>query len=255
MNMREQYFRRILLVEDNEASRKVANHLLGERGYLIENAINGREALEILSKNNFDLVLMDIEMPIMDGFEATQSIRQGKGGEQNTKIPIIATTAHIGKFYKNRCFEVGMNGYISKPISFDELESVITSIFDSMKVSNSDIIDLDTALSLYNGDSAFLTELFLLFKKENPGKIEKLKNLLFTKDKLTVEVHKKANIIAHTVKGDASAIGALKLQKACQKLETCLKEENCIGLARQLFPEVESEFSKVMEFNLVTETD
>ena len=240
--------KRILLVEDNETNRKVANHFLSRKGYFIDNATNGKEAIEILSKKDFDIVLMDIEMPIMDGFETTLNIRKGKAGEKNIEIPVIGMTAHIGKYYQDRCYEVGMNSYASKPIRFNDLERIITGTFDSMKMpsSYSDILDIDTALSLYDGDSSFLNELLSLFRRSKPKEMAKLKNILFSKDELSDEAYKSVKIIVHTVKGDASAIGAVKLQAVCQKLETCLENKN-IDSAKQLFPKIETEFNSVVD--------
>jgi len=116
---------KILLVEDNETNKKVANHYLGRKGYFLDNASNGKEAIDILSKKDFDIVLMDIEMPVMDGFEAALNIRNGKAGEKNKNMPIIGMTAHIGKYYQKRCSEVGMNTHASKPIRFQDLENII----------------------------------------------------------------------------------------------------------------------------------
>lgn len=110
---------RILLVEDNIVNQRVAAHMLKRAGYSVSIACNGKEALGALQKASFDLVLMDAQMPEMDGFEATQRIRNGEAGDR--RIPIVAMTAHAMKGDRERCLEAGMDGYIAKPISSVDL--------------------------------------------------------------------------------------------------------------------------------------
>jgi light-regulated signal transduction histidine kinase (bacteriophytochrome)/CheY-like chemotaxis protein len=126
---------RILLVEDNSVNEVLATRLLEKRGHEVTVARNGRLALQALQKHQFDLVLMDVQMPEMDGLEATAAIRQG---EQITgkHIPIIAMTAHAMPLDKERCLEAGMDGYVSKPIRADALFSVVEEIF-SNRLGNS----------------------------------------------------------------------------------------------------------------------
>lgn len=86
---------------------------------------NGQEALEAMKINQFDIVLMDLQMPIMDGYEATIAIRKGEAGAQNTNIPIIAVTADVMETTKNRVKEIGMNDYLSKPIKKETLYEIV----------------------------------------------------------------------------------------------------------------------------------
>ena len=111
---------RVLLVEDNLINRKLASKLLEKKGAKIVCATNGVEALEILQKEQFDLVLMDIQMPVMDGFEATKQIRSMEN-EKNSNIPVIAMTAHALKGDRDKCLAAGMDDYLSKPIKANEL--------------------------------------------------------------------------------------------------------------------------------------
>jgi two-component system sensor histidine kinase/response regulator len=118
---------RILLAEDNAVNQTLAVRLLEKRGYVVSVAGDGRAALTALEKNSFDLVLMDIQMPGMDGFEATSAIRE-KEKATGMHIPIIAMTAHALKGDQERCIAAGMDGYVSKPIRTSELFSAIESL-------------------------------------------------------------------------------------------------------------------------------
>jgi two-component system, sensor histidine kinase and response regulator len=121
---------RILLAEDNIVNMKLALRLLEKLGYQADSVSNGREAIEALEKTSYDLVLMDVQMPVMDGFEAVQQIRkiERKSKKENgarPPLPIIAMTAHAMKGDRERCIEAGMNDYVSKPIDPKELAEKI----------------------------------------------------------------------------------------------------------------------------------
>jgi CheY-like chemotaxis protein len=108
---------RILLVEDNMVNQAVAMGMLKKLGYAGQGATDGADALRLLSEEEFDLVFMDIQMPVMGGLEATQQIREGKAGGRNKNVPIIAMTAHATKKDRQMCLDSGMDDYIPKPIS------------------------------------------------------------------------------------------------------------------------------------------
>ncbi|WP_293006661.1 response regulator [Nitrosomonas sp.] len=112
----------ILVVEDNELNQQVAQELLEYNGAVVSIAGNGQEALDKLSKENFDCVLMDIQMPVMDGLEATKMIRTNP---QWSNMPIIAVTAHVDQLYKDSCRSVGMNDFLVKPIDPEQLVRII----------------------------------------------------------------------------------------------------------------------------------
>jgi len=122
----------ILLAEDNFVNQKLAVKILEKMGHFVSVASNGREVLEVLKNDDFQLVLMDIQMPDMDGFEATKAIRENEK-ISGAYVPIIAMTAHAMIGYKERCLDVGMDGYISKPISSRELERVIDDTLKKME--------------------------------------------------------------------------------------------------------------------------
>ena len=117
---------RILLAEDNPVNQRLASRLLEKRGHSVVVAGNGREALEALEKEYFDLVFMDVQMPVMDGFEATAAIRK-KEGDSGIHLPVVALTAHAMKGDREKCLAGGMDGYLTKPIQPQELDELLQS--------------------------------------------------------------------------------------------------------------------------------
>jgi PAS domain S-box-containing protein len=122
---------RILLVEDNLVNQKLAVRLLNKRGFEVEVSENGKQALEKLSEQEFDLILMDCQMPVMDGFETTSAIRTKEQENGNKHIPIIAMTAHAMAGDKERCLTAGMDDYVSKPLNIKKLFEAIEKALDA----------------------------------------------------------------------------------------------------------------------------
>jgi CheY-like chemotaxis protein len=116
---------RVLLVEDHPVNQKLALRILGKEGIHAEAAANGKEALKALEAGSYDLVFMDVQMPEMDGYEATRIIRDPDSKVRNHSIPIIAMTAHAMQGDRERCIDAGMDDYISKPIRPEKLSEVI----------------------------------------------------------------------------------------------------------------------------------
>jgi two-component system, sensor histidine kinase and response regulator len=116
----------ILVVDDNSINRNLATRMLTNAGYLVTSAENGREALARLEQTQFDLVLMDVQMPYMDGFEATAAIRKAEA-VTDQYVPVIAMTAHAMKGDRERRLLAGMDAYVSKPVRTEDLRSVIES--------------------------------------------------------------------------------------------------------------------------------
>lgn len=111
----------ILVADDNQVNRILVSRLLEKQGHRVTSVVDGERAVDALQRRDFDLVLMDVQMPILDGFEATRRIRQNEAAAGRPRTPIIALTAHAMKGDKDRCLEAGMDDYLSKPIKFDEL--------------------------------------------------------------------------------------------------------------------------------------
>jgi CheY-like chemotaxis protein len=118
---------RILLAEDNPVNQKVAARMMEKRGYLVTVVANGREAIEAHERQRFDLILMDVQMPELDGLEATRRIRER---EQTTgeHVPILALTAHAMLSDRERCLAAGMDEYLSKPFQSEDLAQAVDSL-------------------------------------------------------------------------------------------------------------------------------
>lgn len=120
----------ILVVEDDETSMFIAREHLKREGHQTEAASDGKQALEMMQKRSFDLVLMDVQMPVLDGVETTVAIRQGEVGDRNRDIPIIAMTAYAMVGDKDKFLGAGMDGYVSKPVDINQLRKVIIQVLD-----------------------------------------------------------------------------------------------------------------------------
>jgi len=165
---------KILLAEDNKMNQKVAVNMLKKFGHTITIAQNGKEALEAFFKNEFDLILMDGQMPVMDGLEATRAIRkfEKKQGLPNNHIPIIALTANAMKGDRERFIDSGMDDYITKPIKRKSLEDAIVKSSQKDSVSKTsdrkgDIINLDELIETMHGDKNLIKECFDNFYQQH----------------------------------------------------------------------------------------
>ena len=256
---------RILLAEDNAVNRKLAVGLLEKRGNTVIVAENGREAINALERENVDLVLMDIQMPVMDGIEAIQAIRaKEQGGPRH--LPIIALTAHAMKGDRERCLAAGADEHVTKPIRLEDLFAAIdraTSTHPSAPDhepaasptpvvnvgSGSPGIDLTAALERVEGDREFFDEIAQLFAQECPGLIESIRRAHRAGDLLLLER------LAHTLKGAASSVAAMRVAEAALALETQVRngqmgqaDESIAKLAREValvLPEIDSLCRKV----------
>jgi len=123
---------RILLVEDNVINQKVASLMLKKKGHVVVTVNNGREAIETLADQDFDAVLMDVQMPEMDGLQATAAIRAGEEGTDR-HLPILAVTAHAMQGDREHCLGAGMDGYLSKPIQSAQLLQALADVLSSAR--------------------------------------------------------------------------------------------------------------------------
>jgi two-component system sensor histidine kinase/response regulator len=210
---------RILLAEDNPVNQKFVTHVLDKRGHEVRVVSNGREALEALESDPFDLVLMDVQMPEMGGFEATTEIRrreQAGGGH----VPVIAMTAHAMKGDRERCLEAGMDDYISKPIQASRLyELVEQTVGSEPTTEGEDHFDARHALSRLAGDEELLHELIRTFADQWPGWRQQLYEALAQDDR------EQLRRLGHTIKGAMGHFGIAAAQAAALRLETL--SESC----------------------------
>ena len=219
----------ILLVEDKPMNQKLARILLEKRGWNVTSAYSGKEALEILFSRRFDAVLMDIQMPEMDGFEATKEIRrrEEKTGEH---VPIIAMTAHALKGDREKCLLAGMDGYVSKPIDPDELYAAVESLISKDKISFSDskhskkgyeaAQEVSRVLKKLGNDKDLLQEMIELLVEDARESIKELKRSLSKGD------YKEALSIIHGLKGELGNLGLEKSLFYAEKAERLIKDKN-----------------------------
>ena len=212
----------ILLVEDNAVNQLVALRLLEKYGHSVTLASDGRKALVALEQQPFDLILMDIQMPEMNGWEATQAIRE-KEKATGQHIPIVAMTAHAMKGDEERCIAAGMDSYLAKPIRTQELLAVLDEIGDR-KGSNlvaeppskkpaADVIDLTAALERLDGDRALFEELAQVFKAECPKIVAEIRRAVSHHDATTLRLQ------AHTLKGSSANLGASAISQTAYEIE------------------------------------
>jgi PAS domain S-box-containing protein len=240
---------KILLAEDNPVNRRLAKTLLEKHGHTVVIAENGREALDVLDREKVDLVIMDVQMPLMDGLEATRTLR---AREQSTgaHLHIIALTAHAMKGDRERCLEAGADDYLTKPIrtsdllaALDRARSPVVATTPKPEPSmnpspKDDILDLAAALERVEGDRALLEELALLFLEEVANNLKGIHESFRAADALTLER------LAHTVKGASSNIGATRVSQAALALEQ-LGRSRDLSAAQPKIAALEAEIEKL----------
>jgi len=222
---------RILLAEDTPVNQRLAVTLLEDRGHAVVVASHGREALDRLGESEFDLVLMDVQMPVMDGFQATAAIRAAEAGT-GRHVPVYAMTAHAMKGDRERCLAAGMDGYISKPIRPDRFLAAVEgrAAADGPEaeaggagasgVGDGDggpappaVFDLDGALARARGKRALVAEMAGLFLDECPALLADIRAARGAGDRATLER------VAHRLKGSAGNLSASRVADAAGRLE------------------------------------
>ncbi len=232
----------ILVVDDNRVNLAVMQGMLEDLGFVnIRKAGNGREALEELAKSvdknlpgeNIDLVLMDCQMPVMNGYDATLAIRKGDGGEANKNIPIIAVTAGAFPSELQRCIDVGMNEYLIKPITGKELEIKMQQYLKEGMSPHSEVVslakeatykywDMAAALRYSGGSLDRLKGLIDIFLTDMPDKVKEAEKAFKTRDFESVQA------ISHEIKGAASSISARSLQQTAKEAMDACRVENLV---------------------------
>ena len=254
---------KILLAEDSLINQKVALNQLRNLGYEADVAANGQEALDLLTKIHYDLILMDCQMPELDGYEATQKIRRLEGQLKNTIV--IAMTANVMREDRDRCLEVGMNDYISKPVRKEELAAklahwsqvihaaVVPTIDrdptihpstqkDDGELGGNQLIDWKYLRKLSDGNQAFELELLETLSEALPDHLKVLEFAIYANDYPTIALE------AHYIKGSSGNIGAIAIHALAAQLERKAKLGNLKG-ASDVFVELMKSFNQVQ--NLV----
>jgi len=203
---------RVLVVEDNPVNRRLATMMLERLGHLAETTSTGAEALAACSERTFDIVLMDVQMPGMDGFEATRRIRDL---EDRPQPYIIANTAHAMAGDRERCLAAGMDDYLSKPIQLHDLRAALRRATGATGEVASEPIDSDRLAQIRSiGRDGLLEEMIGLFLGETPDRIAEIRRAAEDGDDQALRM------VAHTLKGSALALGAGAVASVCQELES-----------------------------------
>ena len=215
----------ILVVEDNVVNQRLAEHLLRNRGHIVTIANNGREALEVLERQRFNLALVDVQMPEMDGLQLTAAVRE-KEKTTGEHLPIIAMTAYAMKGDRERCLEAGMDGYVPKPINSKQLFELIASVPTvELKPSpaaqlgvNHEVLDESALLSRFEGEADLLRDVVTLFMDDCPKLMDGIRGAVERSDAHGLER------AAHKLKGTVANFSARAAYAAALHLETMGRE-------------------------------
>jgi PAS domain S-box-containing protein len=219
---------RILIAEDSQVNLKLIVRLLEKRGHTAVTVGNGREVLRALERQVFDLVLMDVQMPEMDGFEATAVIRE-RERSTGSHVPIVAITAHAMKGDRERCLDAGMDAYISKPVRADELFDLIEGMIPRIakhglgmppETEGAEVINWNDAIKHFEGDVDLLREIAEMFVEESPALVNQIKEALSKGDANQLER------VAHTIKGSVGNFAARPALEAAKRVEQIGRDGN-----------------------------
>ncbi|EFM08843.1 multi-sensor hybrid histidine kinase [Paenibacillus curdlanolyticus YK9] len=240
---------RILLVEDNEINRQVAFEMLSGMGAAVDLASNGVEALRLLEHKRYDVVLMDLQMPVMDGMEASRRIRER---EDLNNMPIIAMTADAMKGVKEKVLENGMNAYLTKPFDPASLYELLQRLMPEHEHAAGLVeetaavpdrlpgLQLTEAVHRLGGNKALYLGILQRFASDHAGDAEKIKAALTDGD------NRHAELLAHTLKGVAGNIGADELMEAAAWLQQDLHNEG-VERTMQLLDALDKQLATVLQ--------
>jgi len=225
----------LLLVEDNPINQLVATDFLESKNCKVTVVVNGQEALDVLDKKLFDLVLMDMQMPVMDGYTAIEKIRNS--GREISKLPIIALTAHTSQGEKDKCINIGANDYLSKPYSALDLFTKINTLLSyvSLATDENDVIpdsekkEYSYLLNFMDGNRKLADEVLRKIKNEIP------KDIVLLKDAINIKDWSGLVDVIHKLKPSIKMIGIFKLYDEMSELESSLKgNKNMVGFEDEI---------------------
>ncbi len=206
--------RRVLVVDDGELNREVARHLLEQRGHVPTLVASGQEALEAAQREPYDVILMDVQMPGMDGVETASALRM-----RGSRVPVVAVTAHAMKGDRERFLAAGMDGYVSKPIRPRDLYEAVEGVgrgeggAPAPAAPPDDVIDWDAALARAGGSGVTRARLAEVFLREGPMLLAALREALGKGDAESLRRH------AHTLKSSLDLFGAAAARAAAEEIE------------------------------------
>jgi two-component system sensor histidine kinase/response regulator len=220
---------RILLAEDNLVNQKVAIKALEKLGYSADTANDGAQALQATRERRYDLILMDVQMPIMDGMEATRQIRDAHSGSLNPAVTIVALTAHAMAGDKERCLNMGMDDYLAKPIKAAELQEVIgkwlaagpigqesepmPEILRVQEAPAAPVFDEKVLLDLLEGDRESAQEIAVQYLDDLGGQVSALSEAIQTGNFESIRGR------AHQLKGASASVGAEAMRYCAADIE------------------------------------
>jgi CheY-like chemotaxis protein/HPt (histidine-containing phosphotransfer) domain-containing protein len=249
----------ILLVEDDLTNQQVALGLLNQLGMVVDVASNGVEAIKVLEKSEFDLVLMDVQMPEMGGLETTRYIRNVQSTVLDHALPIIAMTALAFQGDRERCLDAGMNDYVSKPIDWQMLAEVLnrwlpdktgkSPLSSQAKKTNEEALTKEKQTLVFDqaalerrlmDDKELANKVIAGFLWNIPQQIQMLKNYLEAGDITSAEQK------AHAIKGASSSINAEVLRGLAFEIEKNGRSGD-LGAMNRLMPDLETQFEVLKE--------
>lgn len=232
----------MLVAEDNKINQLVVRSTLNKWNLDVTLVENGLEALEQLQKKSFDLVILDVQMPIMDGLEATRLIRSTLP-EPACNVPIMAMTASVLYDPEQRVKEIGMNDYIAKPFKVEELHAKIGKLLSiqtkidskqKIKLASSKLIDLTYLHQIAPDDSSFAKEMLSLFEKQSDEFLKRAKADFASKNYTSLSK------MAHSFKPQGAYLGVIELKEISGQLENVSREGKDIGQMASLLMQAEA---------------
>lgn len=258
---------RVLVAEDSAVNLKLMTRILEKAGHVVTGAGDGREALQALSSETFDIALMDIQMPVLDGLETVRALRAKEAKERSPRLPVVAVTAHAMKGDRDKCVEAGFDGYVTKPIRIAELfgeidrlisgvahsgERITPSDLDGKRRSDPDgvastsdasssvIFDEQSAVARAGGDRELAKELGGMLLEEAPRLLADLEASLERGDAPTM------SRMAHTLKGQADHYGSVHAVEIARALEK-LGKAGRLAEAESLVPGLKLAYAKLLD--------
>ena len=248
---------RVLLVEDNEINQEVAKDILEQFGLSVDTAFNGRVAVRKVEANQYDLILMDMQMPIMDGLEASLTIRKMQNG---VRVPIVALTANVFEEDRRRCLEAGMNGFVAKPFEPEQLHAVLARWIPGHGGDEEHLYEADTFEKSGPGEKVAalshidqLTGLKYVRKKETYQKL--LNKFLVQQPDLPGQIEaalkdgdvESVRLMVHSLKGTAGTLGMNELHVIAAKFESLLRNYAKEGTLSEALSDLRQELKAVCE--------